>query len=364
MKFASLLPKTKSPGQERGGLIFCSIEEGIKIFLSQYPAGKVLFVTDESALNAYCAAMPHRIISVVLDTRDCLPLFSVSDEIALVAAAGKPHTLRAARFFANIRKIPCAVFPTSAALDGVFEREGGVYIKDCTFRVPLEGSALFSDLKLLNRSLGAAYMRLLLSRLAFIESGALRRFGIAPKCDTQTEERAFQSLSSLTEGTLSPEDIVLKNAVLRESECAGLWEGEGVVLARSIGREGEVQAYLLISALYSAFFRKGKPRCLVPDYAARAGRAGIPYFEQSIPTPEEYSRRTLAFEIMRDSAIAQLNALHAKEGAFKSNYYRFTGNPFPQRVSLAPLAYLPEKAQGLSAVIRDFGLMEWMREEG
>ncbi len=358
MKFAELLPKMKTPGEDSGGLVFCSTEEGVKTCLARHPAGKVLFVSDASALAAFRTALPRRAINVVLDTADSLPLFTASDDVAFIAAAGSATTLRSARFFADVRKIPCAVFPSSAALDGAFEREGEVFIQNRRYRVPLAAGSLFCDLKLCRDSLGTAYMRLLLSRLALIENDALRRFGITHEAPS-AEESARLALFSLTKETLSAEEIVFKNAVLRESERAGMRKGEGGELAKLIGGEGEERAYLLLSALYSAFFTYGKPRCTVPDYALRARRAKTTYAEQNIPTPKEYAERAVALEIMRSGMAAELNVLMKAETGFAKNYYRLTGRILPRSIDPEPLNILPEKVQGLTAVIRDFSLMEW-----
>ncbi|MDE6412099.1 MAG: hypothetical protein K2L02_06185 [Clostridia bacterium] len=358
MEFAESLPKTNAPKEEEGELNFCSIEEGVREIVKTRPSGKSLFVADGDALCAFRTCLPPRSLSLVLDSEDCLPLFLSSDDAPFVAAAGKRSTLVAARFFAEIRKIPCILFPVSAALDGAFEDFGEVLIENKRERVPLKAAKICCDRELMRPTVGQAYMRLLLSRLALIEAKAMRRFG-AEIGREKAEERAFQTLLSLRSETLGFEEVVQKNAEIRRCERDGMNAGEGVILSGSIGLDGEEQAFLMLAALYSAFFEKGKPHLCVPDYEARARNANASYAAQNIPTAQEFFHRAALFERIRADACRELNAFLSGLIHYKNNYFSLTNQPLPAVRRLSLLKVLPERSAGLSSVIRDFGLMEW-----
>lgn len=357
MEFAELLPK-KITKEEDGELVFCSTAEGVKRISEERPAGKLLFVTDASSLGAFRTCLPPRSLCLVLDSDGCLPLFHSSDEFAFVAAAGKESTLCSARFFAEVRKIPCAVFPVSATLDGAYERKGTVRFDGKSERVPLREAAVFCDGELMRTTAGQAYMRLLLARLAIFEAKALRRFG-ADCGREEAEERAYAALLPLREETLSFASVAAKNAEIRQCERDGMNRGEGVILASSIGRGGEEQAFFLLSALYSAFFERGKPRLIIPDYAARALRAEAPYSAQRVPAAEELFRRASRLERMRSEFFRELDAFLSGVLHYRNNFFSLTGCAVSEPKEIAALETLPERSAGLSAVIRDFGLMEW-----
>lgn len=361
MEFAGPLPKTNTPKEEEGGLIFCSTEEGVKNIIKNRLAGRMLFVTDATALGAFRSCLPPRTICLVLDSDECLPLFLSSDDAAFVAAAGKTSTLVAARFFAEVRKIPCTLFPVSMTFDGVFEKFGEVRLHNTVGRVPLKEAEVCCDRDLMRASAGQAYMRLLLSRLALLEAKAMRCFGAEYGCE-EAEERAYSALLPLKAKTFDSDTVALKNAEIRRCERNGMKRGEGVCLAERIGREGEEQAFFLLSALYSAFFERGKPCLRVPDYAARAKSANVLYSAQKIPTVQEFVRRVTGFERMKREAYRELNAFLSGQTHFRNNFYALTGRAVCGIRGLSALKCLPEHTSGLSAVIRDFGLMEW--EEG
>lgn len=358
MKLAEPLPKTNAPKEEEGELTFCSTDEGVKKILKTRPAGKMLFVTDSGALGAFRGCLPPHAICLVLDSEECLPLFLASDDLSYVAAAGKRSTIVAARFFARVRKIPCTVFPSSMAFDGAYEKFGEVRFGSKTERVLLQEARVCCDGALSKPSAGQAYMRLLLSRLALVEAKAMRRFGVEYGAE-EAEERAYFSLLSLKGDSLDFASVARKNAELRRCERDGMNRGEGVTLAQSIGREGEEQAFFLLAALYSAFFERGKPRLSVPDYAARAKRAGAPYFKQNVPTVDELLFRGTRLNGMRKELYGELNAFLSGGLHYRNNFFSLTGRAPSDGKALSYLKSLPERTAGLSAMIRDFGLMDW-----
>ncbi len=362
MEFAEPLPKTNAPTEGESGLVFCSTEEGVKEIFKERPAGRGLFVTDGSALKAFRSCLPSRALCLVLDSDGCLSLFRTSDDLSYVVAAGKKSTLVSARFFAEIRKIPCTVFPVSMAFDGAYERFGNVRFSGGEERVPLKEAKVCCDGEIVCDSAGQAYMRLLLSRLALIEAKAMRLFG-ADHGREEAEERAYSALLTLRAETLDIRSIALKNAAIRQCERDGMNGGEGAVLVETIGREGEEQAFFLLSALYAAFFERGKARLNVPDYAARARYANVSYAAQKVPTVAEFALRAARLERMRSDLYRELNAFLGGTIHYRNNFFSLAGRRVSEERNLSALRMLPELTVGLSSLIRDFGLMEW-REDG
>ena len=316
-------------------------------------AGKVLLVS-EGACDVFSDAIcSPRTISVVFDG-DCLPLFSMPDGVSRVLAAGGSELLRAARYFAEVRGISCTLFPADAALCGAYEKHSKVKLGGAALTVPLGEAKVVLDEEILTRSLFSAYMRILLSRLAQIETQALMHFR-----GEKTEEDLIEIPKELTF-----QEIVSANVRGRMRESQSAYLGEGVVLSELLKESGEPypewRAFCQLSALYAAFFEKGKPRrYFTPNYSQRAARAGTEYPLSSVPTAEEYAIRALTLERIRAHFTKEVFALRNDRTLYE-NASKLLGEPLPRDAgNLTPLSILPEHVpHGLSALIRDFGLME------
>lgn len=353
MRLDSSVPKKNSADCGRdggGGLSFCPSQEGAARFLRDR-AGKALVLAENTAYAAMLSAVraPHTLSA--LWEGDALPLFAMPD-VSCILAAGGAEVMRAARFFSAVRGVPCALFPSQAALDGVFSVRGEVNVGGNRIRVPLAmGNAVY-DGALLRGSLAEGYARLMLGRLALFESKAT---GLI--CRRPWGGRAYEEAFSLTDlrGELPPEEIVRRNARLRTLEAAGLPQGEGAAL------EGSAYArWRVLASLYLAFFSKGQPRrYAVPDYAARAARAGVAYSALELPSREEYAARALRLERVRGELLAELRSVAARRSAMERALRALA--PLPAGgTDRNILRTLPERAaDGLCAVIRDFGLMDW-----
>ena len=333
-----------------GGLSFCCVKEGAERFL-RGRAGKALALAEDTAFSAMLPAVRlPRTVSVLWEG-DALPLFAMP-EVSCILAAGGREVLQAARFFAAVRGVPCALFPADAALDGACSARGEVSVNANVIRVPLSPAEVFCDCAFLRGSLFGGYARLMLARLALFEAKAVglvcrRPFGGA------ASEEAF----SLTEmrGELSPEEIVRRNARLRALEEAGAPRGEGVVLGCSA-----YESWRLLLGLYLAFFAKGRPRrYTVPDYAARAKAANVPYADMRLPSRQEYAARAMRLERVRGELLAELRTIAARKNAYE-RALRTYGTLPAAGPDIQQLKTLPERAEGgLSSVIRDFGLMDF-----
>ena len=331
MRLDSSVPKIKPAdggAYGGGGLSFCSVEEGASRFL-RGRAGKVLALAEDSAFSAMLPAVRlPRAVSVLWEG-DALPLFAMPEVSGVLAAGGK-EVLQAARFFAAVRGVSCALFPAGAALDGAFSPRGEVSVNANRIRVPLSPAEVFCDCAFLRGSLSEGYARLMLSRLALFEARAVGLLCRRPFGGAGYEE-AF-SLSGMT-GELPPEEIVRRNARLRVLEDGGVPRGEGIVLGIPA-----YESWRLLLGLYLAFFAKGKPRrYAVPDYAARA----------------------LRLERVRGELLAELRALAARKNAYERALRTYGVLP-AAGTDVHKLKTLPERAEGgLSSVIRDFGLMDF-----
>lgn len=343
-----------------GGPSYCSVEEGAVAFAARHPAGKTLFLSDGSSYKAFAGIEKSpRAVSLVLDTDDCLPVFSMPDGVSCILAAGEKRTLWAARYFAAVRKAPCALFPLNATADGAYETRGTVLLNGERTETALPDGEVYCDLSAMGNTFANAYARLLLSRLALIEIRALRAFRLAEGAP-EAEERAFSLLMPLNREISARETLEL-NAALRLLERDGLPAGEGLTLSRTLSAGAgscEWRAYLQLSALYAAFFLRGKPRrYLVPDYAARAAEAGEAYRSQNIPTEEQFAFRAVTLEKIRAGFAAELKLLLRSRNTH-ARTVRALGGMGEDAGSLEAIRLLPERARGLSCVIRDFGLME------
>ena len=332
--------------------IFAVAREYVREELTR-SAGKVLLISEGACSIFSDAVCSPRTISVVFDG-DCLPLFSMPDGVSRVMAAGGSELLRAARYFAEVRGISCTLFPTDAALCGVYEKHAKVTLGGADLTVPLGEGQVVLDEEILTHSLFSAYMRILLSRLAQIETQALALFRGGKKQETPVEipER------------LTFQEIISANVRERIRESNSEYLGEGIVLSELLKESGEPypewRAFCQLSALYAAFFEKGKPRrYFTPNYSQRAARAGTEYPLASVPTAEEYAIRALTLERIRAPFTKAVFALRNERSLYE-NASKLSGEPLPRDAgNLTPLSILPEHVPyGLSALIRDFGLME------
>ncbi len=344
----------RNPAVGEGEMRTCSVEEGVRETLSR-TAGRALFVTDGTALAAFSSVSSPRATFLVYDG-DALPLFCLADGVGCILVAGNAETVRAARYFSEACSVPCAIFPSEAALDGVFAHMGCVFLDKEPQRAPLRRGTVYLDPALLSASAAEGYARLLLGRLALFEERALAGIFRRERCPRY--EEGYAVLAETGEDLSS---IVRANAALRLAEEEGLASGEGIVLSRGLaGALPSWRAYRALLGLYLAFFRFGKPQTyIVPDYAARAKAAGVNYGELVLPTPAEYASRALSLERVRAEAVRELLSLERRLERDLRVLRTLHGAVFPETCAREAWKTLPERCpRSLSAAIRDFGLME------
>ncbi len=350
MQFAESTVRKKNEEEEygRGGLQFMAAQEGARQFLSGCGAGKILVVSDSDSYKTLSqTALSPKALSLVYDG-DALALFSMPDGVGSVLAAGGEDVLRAARYFAGVRRVPCAVFPSSGTLFGAFEEHGEVTLCSEKRTVPLAAAQIYFDKKG-SYSLSEAYAQVFLTALARFEQETLAEFGV----------RAKAQYPKIKLGTGYPDqaELIAQNAALRREERDGAPVGEGRILARLHAADGNkrpvYRAFTELIALYYAFFKCGKPRkYFICDYAARAKSAGTPYCATVVPTPQEYAVRSLALEKIRSQKLFELKEILQcwQQGPF---FLKQAAS----LLDLKRLKFLPEHGGGLSAIIRDFGLL-------
>ena len=348
MRLADRLLQKMNDGENgREGLHFMHTDEGARQFFSRNCAGKPFVVADtENYKRLSRFAVNVNALSFVYDG-DALALFSMPDGVGSVFCAGGEEVLRAARYFSSVRRVPCALFPQSGTLFGAFERVGEITLCGQSKSVPLAEGEVYFDCGN-GFSLSEAYAQIYLSALARFEERALADFGIVKRI-----ERPEVKLAAYPDRA----DLVAYNAKLRREENEGAPVGEGRVLA-DLYRKGKnkrpvYRAFTELLALYFAFFKCGIPRkYFVPDYAARAKAVGADYSKLHIPTPQEYALRALSLEKMRSLKLSELKTI--LESWQKSP---FCIKQSASLLNLKYLKYLPEYGGGLSAIIRDFGLL-------
>ncbi len=370
MRLAEYSVRKKNPSEGDGahgdsaGPLFCSLAEGTERTARDFPLGKILLYTDEKSFARLGGFVRSpRAVSVVQDKADALPLFSMPDGIVCVVAAGKADIMRCARYFSEIRAVPCRLFPSEASLCGTEEGKAYLPLGGKQTQYPLGGGEVYADLGLMERSFASAYAEILLFRLALFEEEAGRKLRGDKSDRAPAADEAFRLCGYVSgKEELSKETLVRVCAKLRRLRAEGAPQGEGTILAQTLAKDGDKdaawRAYVLLSSLYAAFFRAGKPRrYVVPDYSARRAACGEGAKPPIVPTAEEYARRAVALERVRGALTAEIDSLVALRKRFARIYRAFGGDDSPY--SAAPLRYLPERCpDGLSAIIRDFGLME------
>lgn len=333
------------------GLLLCSAREGMERALSA-AAGRALVLADGSSFSSFIPASRAANTVCMLWDGDALGLFALP-EVRSVLVSGGRDAVEGARFFAAVRRIPCTVFAKDAAMDGIFSPRARVKVNGCCPDVPLAPAVAVADLSLAEGTYADAYARLLLSRLALFEARALGRI-----CRRETDGAAWEEAFCLTDaiGTLSREQVVRRNARLRQLEAQGVPSGEGASLLARLGekRYPAATAYLTLLALYTAFFRRGVPR----RYAVPAYRRSGVYAALPLPTAGEYASRALRLERARGELCAE--AIHLRAGKeAQLAAMRALDAHFDAAPALEKLNFVPECApDGLCAVMRDFGLLE------
>lgn len=342
----SSVPKKNPPLGAEKKLIFTSAKEDIAARFKLFSGGKIALVSDQGRFSLFRDfALSPRAICLILED-DALPLFSLPEGVCCVLAAGGRETLLAARCFAEVRRLPCAVYPSDALLAGAAEKTALLPVGGDLSSHTLAPAAVCCDEELLSPPLGEGYAALLLARLSHFESRALSEFGMGEVRPAVTlPELSFRPVFSALFAL--PEE-------LKEGEC--------FTLASLLKEDGEktpnIRAYHELLALYAAFFLKGKPRKhFVPDYALRLQRSKSP-LSAFVPTPEEYAARALALERIRGpfaaEAVRLLNERDMEEQRISAL------SPVNTRGDRTRLKYLPEYApNGLSSVVRDFGLTDF-----
>ncbi len=356
------LPKTaeceSTKGKEHGEffsmekqLQFCSVEEGIARFFTRVPSKKPLYLTDGASYKAFARRRKEGIF-LVLEGKDTLPLFALPPEISCVLAAGEEHVLRAARLFATVQKIPCALFPSSCTLSGALESEP-MPLGGASFAFPLNEGNIYCDEAQMRGTLARGYARLLLLRLALVEGRILRV--LDGREENENREKIYQITTNCP---ASFHEIVRANAQIGKS-C-----GEGLALAKLYEAQGSIlpewHAFDALCTLYGAFLRYGKPRRFyLPDYRLRAEIAGKNYCEQNVPTTQEYRARALALERGRQILLREMMPFWAQREIFLSRVRQLYEGRIEEKTPLSPLKKLPEYAHGLCEIVRDFGLLDW-----
>lgn len=368
MRLADTSVRKKNPApaaEERrygsGRPHFCAAEEAAAALKARFPAGTFVFLTDERSFALSKLFPPRRTVTLVQETAEALPLFSMPDSTVCAVAAGSAPVFSAARYFAEVRRIPCVLFPSDARCEGIAISRGRVLLGGKAAEYPLRAAETYFDLSRMD-GFPEAFARLLLVRLSCFEHAALRVFR---KEEGEADARYEQLFAAAEKGISEDREVIVRAGIaLGELGEEGL-QGDGRALASLLAGRGEpfacFRAYRMLTALYRAFFRKGRPRrFFTPDYRARCERAGVGeagYLRVRIPSAEEYAARAMALERARSRLLRDLGAITARDRDAE-RIFRLLGGDL-QGAAPPLLSVLPEYApEGLSAVIRDFGLLE------
>ena len=176
------VPKRNAPSGVANGqneLLFSTVREAAEAQFSRFAGGKLALVSDPERFALFRGfALSPRALSLILE-EDALPLFSLPEGVSCILAAGGERVLTAARCFAEVRRIPCVLFPADASLRGTSEEEAYITLGGKGALHRLAPASVCCDKALLMPTLGEGYASLLLARLACFEGRALAAFGMA-----------------------------------------------------------------------------------------------------------------------------------------------------------------------------------------
>ena len=175
------VPKRNAPSgvaNVQNELLFSTVQEAAEAQFSRFAGGKLALVSDPERFALFRGfALSPRALSLILE-EDALPLFSLPEGVSCILAAGGEGVLIAARCFAEVRRIPCVLFPADASLRGASEEEAYITLGGKGALHRLAPASVCCDKALLMPTLGEGYAALLLARLACFEGRALAAFGM------------------------------------------------------------------------------------------------------------------------------------------------------------------------------------------
>ncbi len=375
-------------------LLQCEIEWGRaeelpRLLSARFPAAKFLLLADEQ--TALCVGeaakrLPKKLMAVVKEDEDVLPLFHAPDGVTCVVGAGRAAD--AARYFAAVRSLPFVGVCLSSAPAGLAGKTANVRVEGEEVRYPVPPPALvYADeerMKGDKEGIGEACAYIAAAKTALFSWEAAERLALGGEEAAKELFPLCSSAVSAAEAALvvSPFDArSLFEAELAAEYCFanGFPEGEIFSFARAAekicgGEEGGGQLFACVSSLvklYALFFESGFYRGGKVDYNARCENAkklvegtGIIINQINFPTAEELKIRSERFEEHRETLGERAAVLQKETENLRrvfENSVGKTDQKTDEKRLFGVLRCLPELSlmtNGIAALMRDFSLLE------
>ena len=367
----------------QGEIYFSGAEEAGEVLSRKYPFSKILLLLGVTTADKFALMQklfPSANIVVLLPKDGVESLFALSDDISLAVAYGEDYVVNAARYFAAVRILPCAVFAYDAcgealACERVRITVGG---EEGSYPAKLP-EFLFVDETLLDKSsLLTAYVNVLSCKVALFE---LKFNGLIlqTKYDNESYEMVSLAVSACM---VVPFPLLEKRKIFCAALISCLCGAQGFPLGevkvlqntyRRLGAGALSGFYTMekLSKVYHVFFTHGKYRkYYTPPYHARVRQASSLYKKreeeisqnQILPAVETLSLYAQVFESVRAQFLCEAQELLRRVEWVEDNIKEYkSAYPMENRLLNAALKYLPEgnKNYGVTSLMRDFGLLDF-----
>ncbi len=386
MRLTDLSLQKMAQSKYEGELFFGNAEEAGDILSGRHPYAGVLLLLSVKTADKFAffrRIFPSATVMVLLPRDGAENLFGLSDEISLVVAYGEGYAVRAARYFASVRALPCALFAFSAAaeeLAAITDSRVHIAVGGEEAEYPASPAAyLFADTALLDKtSFAEAYADAAMRRAVLFE---LRFDGII--LQTAYDRALYETVSDAVSvcgempfAALEKRSLFCAALLFSLCRARGFPRGEAETLAESYRRlgGGPVSAFYALdklSKVYNVFFTCGKYRkYYTPPYHARIRRAAGLYgkseeeisAKQTVPPVEKTALYAEITEGVRAQFLSESRELlrRAAQAGEELQAYR-ERFPVENRLLNAALKYLPEGCPhyGITALMRDFGLFDF-----
>lgn len=386
MRLTDLSLQKLAQSKYQGELFFGNAEEAGDVLCKRHPfAGILLLLSLKTAdkFSFFRKIFPSASVMVLLPQDGTENLFALSDDISLVIVYGEAYAESAARYFATVRDLPCAVFAFSLSRDGLSAvTEGRVQVRiggEPTEYPVRPANYFFADETLFDKSslpdayADAAMRRAVLFELRF-DAVLLQTVYSKELYDAVSD--AVSACSETPYAAVGRRNIFCAALVLSLCRAQGFPCGEAETLAESYRRlgAGPMSAFYALdklSKVYNVFFTCGKyRRYYTPPYHARIRQAAGLYHKseeeisaaQVLPPVEKLALYARVFESVRAQFLGESQELLRRAAQAEDDLLEYKERyPVENRLLNVALKYLPEghPHYGITSLMRDFGLLDF-----
>ena len=367
----------------KGEIYFSNYEEGAGVLSRKYPYVKMLLLLSINTADKFTLfqqLFPQATVCVLLPQEGVEKLFALPDDLALVLCYGEDYAVQAARYFASVRALPCAVFVRNAQAKPLCMPEVEVCIGGQKSQsIAKHPEFLFIDDALWDKdSFLPAYVNVLSARTALFEAkfNELILQTLYDRDCSQTVESAIAACAQTPFPFLEKRQIFCASLLICLCAQSGFSLGELGILTSTYERlgAGSLAGFYAMEKLaktYQVFFKYGNYRkYYTPPYHARIRQASGLYkkseeeldSQQILPSVETLSLYAQVYETVRAQFLCEAQELLRRLEWLEDNVKEYKAAfPMENRLLNAALKYLPEgnPHYGLTSLMRDFGLLDF-----